>query len=270
MSPRRGSRRSRRGARPGRDPHDITPAEFSAACKELQELVAKRLPERFYRREPRWRIAATALISRATTTLQTIALLLEHDRPSDAAALLRVVYEEVVTFCWLMIDPAKRADQWAEHATAHRLKLHNEAKRYPSAKVLSEAEAEAAKAAKLLPSLQQRATEVDTYWGGRSDAFREVDAEGDAHMLTMSGLYTGLYRTTSRGQHAQLDAMDAAIDHTSYPWRVVLKDRGDRTHSYLALPLVGLMLSAGSQRLGWPDEADTKTIVDALMREKSK
>jgi hypothetical protein len=254
-------------SRSGRDPHDITPAEFTAACSEMEALVRERLPERFYRRMPRWRIAATALVARATTTLQSVALLAEHGRPSDATALMRVVYEEVITFCWLMIDPAERTDQWAEHATAYRLKLHNEAKRYPGARVLNEAEAEAARAAKLLPPLDQRATEVDEYWGARSDAFRDRSTEGDEHMLTMRGLYTGLYRVTSRGQHAQLDAMDAAIDHTDYPWQVVLEDRGDPTFAYLALPLVGLMLAAGAERLGWPDEQKAKGIVDALMRE---
>jgi hypothetical protein len=87
--------------------------------------------------------------------------------------------------------------------------------------------------------------------------------------LTMRGLYTGLYRITSRGQHAQLDAMDAAVDSTGHPWRVVLEDRGDRGLVYLGLPLVCLMLIAGHERLGWPDSGRVRELTDALMREPS-
>lgn len=250
----------------GRDPSDISPQDYRQACDELISLVAERLPERFYRGEPLWRMATTALLARAVRLLQSTAILLEASHAADALVLLRSLYEHAVTFCWLMIDPPVRAERWGEHASRLRLTVHREALRYNVA-VLTDEQVEAAEDAAKLPSLEQRTDEVDAYWGARSPAFRPADTTGIEHMLTMRGLYTGLYRITSRGQHAQLDALDPCLETDRYPWRVVLDDHSDGSLVVLGLPLTALMLAAGAERLGWPDIERLRPIVDALMRQ---
>src|SRR4051812_26786371 len=70
-----------------------------------------------------------------------------------------------------------------------------------------------------LPAIDRRARDVDAYYGGKVLGFRAPGATGGAGLLTFAGLYTGLYRISSRSQHAAIDGADPCIDATGYPWR---------------------------------------------------
>lgn len=57
--------------------------------------------------------------------VDSIRLLAPSGRQSDALVLLRALYEHMVTFCWVAIDPDRHVDRWMDESWVQRLKLHN-------------------------------------------------------------------------------------------------------------------------------------------------
>jgi hypothetical protein len=118
-------------ATPEPDSNGPTRESVREAAEALTALVEKRLPENFYvRGEPMWRLGATALIARMVGIVDSVMRLMAAERPSDTALLIRALYEYAVTLCWLLIDPTKRLQQWADHAVRERAKLHRDASRF--------------------------------------------------------------------------------------------------------------------------------------------
>jgi hypothetical protein len=115
-----------------------------------------------------------------------------------------------------------------------------------------------------LPPLHQRAREVDAHYGGRVRGFRPPGGTGGSALLNFEGLYVGLYRIASRSQHATVDAMDACVDASRYPWRVEFERDDDVFWSSLAVPLLALALLAVGDRLGWPDADAVRCINDRM------
>jgi hypothetical protein len=156
----------------GQEPNEvITPDEVDAAMAEMTALVDKRLPERFYPSEDLRRVLLTALISRMAGLVESMRQLVQPERQVDNHILLRALYEHLVMFLWLAIDPAPRVHEWHGHTMVHRRTLHLDAVRFGADGVLSpEALAQAEGFEKLHP-LEQRAAEVDQYWGPRIKGF---------------------------------------------------------------------------------------------------
>ena len=96
--------------------------------------------------------------------VDSVLRLLPARRPSDTAILVRALYEYVVTTCWLLIDPTERLYQWADAARRQKAALHNDVLRY-EIEVLSDEELDRAIGLDKLPALDQRAREVDEYFG---------------------------------------------------------------------------------------------------------
>ena len=94
--------------------------------------------------------------------------------------------------------------------------------------------------------------------------FHSADLKGSAGLLTLRGLYPGLYRVASRSQHASVDALDACVDAASYPWVVHTEVGDELLWSAIAIPLFALALLAVDHRLGWPDPDDVRRINNRL------
>ncbi len=128
-----------------------------------------------------WRLIATALIARMAGLLKSIGLLANERRPSDSGVLVRALYEHVVIFCWLAIDPGPRVDALIDHARVRRRALHDDARQVGIDDLLSPEDLEmAAAAARLLP-LDQLATEVDEHWSRRIRSFRPPHSGASRH-----------------------------------------------------------------------------------------
>jgi hypothetical protein len=93
-------------------------------------LVDKRLPERFWPGEENWRWLLTALVARIADIADSMRALAEPHHQADALILLRALYEYVVVFLWLAIDPAERVDHWFGHSILHRRAQHYDALKY--------------------------------------------------------------------------------------------------------------------------------------------
>lgn len=71
-----------------------------------------------------------AALLRMCDTVDSIMALMSRRKLGDARALLRSLYEQVVVFCWVAVDPATRLERWEGASKKEQLKLHNEALRY--------------------------------------------------------------------------------------------------------------------------------------------
>lgn len=248
---------------------DVTAEMIVAANRELLALVDDRLPERFYRSEGFGRPALCALVARMAGILDSITLLVGSGRQQDTLVLLRTLYEHMLLFCWIAIDPEHRTLQWRDHAVVQRRKLHNDVRDFGVELMSAEELAEAAELEALPGGLQQRAEEVDAFWSQRIRGFRpplKGDKEG---LLTVRGLYTAIYRLASRVSHAQIETIGDCIDMTGYPARpaVVHAERDETmTWSAIGTPVFAMALMVCHHRLGWPDDARVRDINDAMTR----
>jgi hypothetical protein len=245
------------------NPRKVPPERIRKAADELLVLVRARLPERFYQHEPRWRSLGTAFIARMAGTVETMVGLAGDGRQMDSAVLLRSLYEHMVTFAWISIDPEPRIDRWFDDQHVELRKLHHDAALFGMT-VLDAAELKRAKEAKELPPLIVQADEVDTYWAPLSRGFRAHPAEGPKNLLTVRGLYPAVYRVASRSAHAQPQSLEGCMQLDRYP-AVVDFERDDETFlSFLAVPIFAMALLVSAHRLGWPDEDMVGQINEAL------
>jgi hypothetical protein len=61
---------------------------------------------------------------------QSVGKLFAMEAHNDVRVVLRTLYEQDVTFCWLAIDPDRNLIDWANEAHRERLKLHNDARSF--------------------------------------------------------------------------------------------------------------------------------------------
>lgn len=86
--------------------------EMRTATAELVAIVRSRLPMRYYGGERWWSMFAAAALVRMTDTVSSLLALMPGDHTLDAQSLLRSLYEQVVTFAWIGVDPDRRQFRW--------------------------------------------------------------------------------------------------------------------------------------------------------------
>jgi hypothetical protein len=233
------------------------------AASELIELVDSHLPQRFYAGEHPWRMFSAAIILRMADTVEGMMALMAAGLPIDGLNLLRALYEQVVRYLWVSINPDDHIEAWGSNARYHLRKLHNDAVKFGQS-VMDEGELAAAEGAKELPGLADLALAVDSHWGGKMLGFR-APASGKQGILTMRGLYTMVYRTASRSAHLQPDSLESYATLTTSPI-VVNRPSKDESSIWwpLAVALYAHALIACHDQLNWPDPDRVREINDRM------
>jgi hypothetical protein len=85
--------------------------EMREATTELVALV-RSLPMRYYGGERWWSMFIAGALVRMTDTVESLVVLMADDLNIDGRTLLRSLYEQVVTFAWIGIDPDRRQFRW--------------------------------------------------------------------------------------------------------------------------------------------------------------
>lgn len=233
------------------------------AARELIALVQARLPQRFYGGERYWNFYGAAMIVRMADTVEAMIALMHADLAVDGLILLRALYEQVVGYLWIAIDPDANLTRWIDGARWYERKMHVDALTYDMT-VLSDDELVATEGARRLTDLAQRAAEVDEHWGGTLVGFRE-SAGGREGILTLRGLYVAIYRFASRAAHGQPNSLDPYADASQYP-KVVTRPKqpSDSIWWPLCVPLYAHALLVCSTQVGWPDSTQVIAINDAM------
>jgi hypothetical protein len=241
------------------------PDQLRRINREFVLYVRSHFPKRFYGRYPGPLATAAAALLRMCDAVESIMVLLSRSKDSDAQVLLRALYELLVRFAWVAVDPEARHVRWLGHAMKEDLKLHNDALDYGQT-ILSPAQVQTYTAAVAMPTVAQMAHEADEHWAPRVAGFHSA---GD--LLSIRGLYLTAYRVTSRSVHASVQALDSYMIAEPEPPTVSEAREGKiLTYSALAAPLLGMALIIGAKRFDWIDESRVRNFVDRATAETTR
>jgi Family of unknown function (DUF5677) len=254
---------------------------MQAANAELVALVRDRLPMRYYKGESYWSIQVAPALTRMADTVDAAMSLMTGEFYVDGPTLLRSLYEQVVTFAWVAVNPGSeqpvsRLDRWVREARYERLKLHNDAVQFRiRPPVLTKAEASAIRvslgmeddagnrlrdkplADHILPEVPQRAYDADIYWSQKITGLHSA-----RHPLGFRGLYLPAFRVTSQSVHASVEGLDPYITEERNRLVVNRARAGSRLSWALVCPLFGMALMIAAQHVNWIDEPLVRAIVD--------
>jgi hypothetical protein len=195
--------------------------------------------------------------------------LMARRKLGDARALLRSLYEQVVVFSWVAVDPATRLERWEGASRKEQLKLHNETLRYGET-ILTPKEAEEFAAAPGVPPTATMTHELDKYWPGRISGLHEAGG-----LLSFHGLYQSVYRVGSRQTHGTFAALDPYVQ--GWPRRrqvaaiTVRESTEDDMLVYsLAAPLLGIALLVAARSFAWLDEAEIQRFINRATAEVAR
>lgn len=236
-----------------------------ARAGALMELVERELPAEFdvTGDHDAWPFLGYALLSRATGTLDSIFMLQPSERGADAMTLVRSLYEHVVHFAWLALDPsAERIGEWRKHDLKQRISADNDAAGVgvqlldPSQRQGIEAQiADLPGSGRLV--LADMAGEADDHWESRVEAIR-----GRQEQHSFRGLYAIAYRQQSGLAHPGDRSIHPVIEDVSATRkRVKLEDGFEGRGPYgMATIIYALALLISERALGWPSSAEVDAI----------
>ncbi len=195
-----------------------------------------------------WDYHGPAMIARMIDTVESIAALMTADRAVDGAALVRVLYEHTVKFCWVSIDPKTNYARWQSDSAWYEAKLTNDAIDIG----LIDEERVSLDGIQTLSDVASLAVAVDKHWSQRLPAFT-APTKGSGALMTLRGLYLPAYRTGSEAVHGRPSVLDAYTSRGSQYWR--MGDDAASTSLFwpLVVPLFAWPLLVCHAQWGWPD-----------------
>jgi hypothetical protein len=249
---------------------DISTDEIALALDQLRGLVDKHLPKRFYPSMGLWPPIAAAMITRMADIARSTAVLLRADCHLDAVVMTRVMYEQAIVFCWIAADPGERLVHWQRAERAAALKAHREASDY-GLTVLTPDEVEKAKDFTGL-SVWNLVREVDAFWPEKVKGFRKSSGEkAMIDILTLSGLYLGVYRVASRPIHAHPESLELSLrakppSSSGY----VVEHVPTKKWGLVAtvVPVFAMALMVHHHLFDWPDADAVRTVNQRLAWEQ--
>jgi hypothetical protein len=247
----------------------LEPHQLKRVNRDFVRYVRRNFPMRFYQREGKWPVCATAALLRMCDTVDSIMALMGKRKLGDARALLRSLYEQVVVFSWVAIHPDTRLELWEGTSKKEQLKLHNEALRYGET-VLTPKKVTEFAAARDIPPTVAMANELDEYWPGRVPGLHEAGG-----LLSFHGLYQGIYRVGSRQTHGTFAALDPYVQ--GWPPRrqgATITVRESTEHNMLvyslAAPLLGIPLLIAARGFAWLDETEIQRFINRATAEVAR
>ncbi|MBX3159182.1 MAG: hypothetical protein KF773_24650 [Deltaproteobacteria bacterium] len=238
------------------------------------------------RPEPRvqdnWHVVAPAMLFSASSCLLSIRLLAETQAPrreQDAIVLLRRLYEHVVDFAWIAIDPETHAKKWVADDRFYRLKIDDDFKRLgqPGLEPTKRLEYEQyVKAHGRMPDMASRADAADKHWSkliGGHGVFPTTPAPAGTSINSAQNgnwsfrtQYTIVYRLASGNAHPTPMSLLSYVDAHGASGRFTIgvnpHDHGDR-YAYTFAPLIyATLLLVSEHVLGVPKRADIEGVFE--------
>jgi hypothetical protein len=119
-------------------------------------------------------------------------------------------------------------------------------------------------ASRRLKPIGQLAQDVDAFWPDHIDAFRRHPETGKKEVLTFGGLYTAIFRTTSRIAHAEVDSPQANVRAREHELVVSMNEPKAFGRAGFAVPLAAFSLLIYNHFFDWPGETRTRRMIDAM------
>ena len=152
------------------------------------------------------------MLARVGGTVDSIMALVDQRRATDAAVLLRTMFECTVTLAWIGIDPSEHAQRWLRWDRMQRIKADNDLQQQGVEPILAERTRQdfqaIVDAGPAMPdSLTQRAEEADRFWGARLE---NIDSTPSG-ARSLRFLYRYIYRRDSQHTHAAVASIEPVI-----------------------------------------------------------
>jgi hypothetical protein len=231
-------------------------------AEQLIRLVLRRYPQAWYTEGPfnEWPIVSAGLIRRAAQCMAAIVALQPGGFHSDAAVLMRTLFEHVNVFAWLAVSPNERIGPWLKNdlrqrIAANKALIGNGEKGLITDEIVAQYEAYMAGVTGTYPNPEQQAKDADDHWSAileRQPTWK--DAGG------FSGMFRVTYRHTSKFAHPTVIGLQTHL--TEFGRGVVVLDTEqpemDPSPFAFAPGVLGMGLRIASAALGWPglDEID--------------
>jgi hypothetical protein len=223
------------------------PQAVRAAAGRLTAQVAAHLPRNVAPGGAPWDFYGPAMVSRMVDTVESVMALMEADRAVDGAVLVRVLYEHVVKFCWISIDPVANYERWQSDSVRWDIKFHNDAVQIG----VVDGESSTAQGLQALPDVGQLAAAVDQYWPDQISAF--TSPNGGPVLVTFRGLYLIAYRNASEAVHGRPRVLNAYGSLGSEVWSMGPDAAFNSLLWPLTVPLFAQALLVCHEQWGWPD-----------------
>lgn len=238
--------------------------------------------------EPRvpenWDVGAPAMLFSASSCLCSIRLLAETPVPrreQDAIVLLRRLYEHVVDFAWIAINPAVNAKKWVADDFFHRIKIDNDFATLGQSIMDPGKRAEYEDYIKTngrMPDVASRADAADKHWtqliSGHGEFPSKPPPPGGSIASAQNGnwslrtQYTIVYRLASGNAHPTHMSLSSYVNAHGASGKFTIgmnpNDHDDR-YAYTFAPLIfATMLFVSEQTLGYPKRADVERIFEEI------
>jgi hypothetical protein len=218
-----------------------------------------------------WDLVGPAMLFSAMSCLVSIRWLAESPTPQrdeDASVLLRRLYEHVVDFAWIAVDPVVNAPKWVADDYRHRLKADDDLKLIGTLGLTPQARTEYQayidKHGKM-PGVPTRANQADEHWSARLEGhgtFPTAAGQTQSGRWSLRKMYVAVYRSASANVHPSPQSLRDFIwpGGTSNTFRI----GNDTDHQierppYPMAPLVfAIMLLMTEQVLGRPNGGDVR------------
>lgn len=203
-----------------------------------------------------WELVGPALMAKAAGTLGSMLLLMDQRRWTDSAVLLRSLYESVLMFSWVAIDPQTHLRRWFRQHAKSRLNQHDGAVRNLGWELVSgKVELKLLRDVCQLdikppPPRESMARAVDAHWLNEQGG---LEVWGMASSFTKT--YELIYRSGSVAAHADLGSLCGryvTIENS------LARAHGDPEHDDLlgvrmAIDTMCVGLHVCLMSLGWPN-----------------
>lgn len=189
-------------------------AQARQRVRELRDLTSTFLPTTMPSSGDHgdWPVTGFAMLARASGTAESVIALAAERRAVDAGTLSRALFEEVVTFAWIAIDPAVNANAWVRWDRRQRIKADNDlvdrgAPALLTPQVRQQFEAFVNAGPVMPENLAERAADADAHWAPRIDA---IEANPTSER-SFRGMYRIVYRTDSQYTHAAVLSVEPFV-----------------------------------------------------------
>jgi hypothetical protein len=214
-----------------------------------------------------WNVFVPATVARCAHILESILALCS--RQQDGAILLRALFEHVIAFAWVAIEPQTRLSRLVANDYEHRLKANGHLVHYggtamdgktqqhfqarverarrglPASR--SPAIARKGVKAKLLPDVLNMAGEADSYW---HRVHPDLGLQG---RYSLSGQYVIYYRWFSQYVHPTIMGLEPFVYEEDGFLRVGRPTQDAHSCASSGGMLLSIMLFLTSDLFKWPD-----------------
>ena len=242
----------------------------------LVQLVNRHLPKEVRGLQgttiEQWSLVGPAYVVKASGTLDTMLMLFDKRRTADATLLLRSLFENMLVFSWIAIEPTTNLSRWIKKVCDQAIKSDNDWRGIgmPLLDTANRAYAECKVndgAVKSAPDNLQMAKEVDDHWKRTYPGHPEITGQ-DRDFLTFRGLYRHVYRLGSQAAHQDPRSLHAFHTSDVTGFTSVHVERPDQYYLYPWLfggHVVTLGLAIASAVVGWPAASDVWGVRDTAL-----